>query len=210
MLFYQDITLMPDGDVDIAFVWRKVFMQAHLAIVDNFGCDGEQNEVAVGFPKYGDSGFALGNSLRVFAKTKEALESLNLKRWLSRWQDYAHIKSIKAVPECSEFVSFVRKAPKGKARIQRDVLYFAKKFAEKSGKPYAECLDFFEKSKPKEGCDLPYLWMESVTTNKREGHTKTFPLYVEKVLSSVPQGGGFSSYGLSSKSNSQLATVPYF
>lgn len=209
MQFYQDITLIPDGDVDISFVWRKVFMQIHLAIVDTFEGK-EQSDIAVSFPQYGQKGFAFGNYLRVFASSQTQLDKLNLKQWLNRWQDYAHVKSAKETPEHTQFVSFVRKTPKGKARIDRNAESLAKRHAKKTGMPIAQCREIFEKTKPSPGCKLPFLWLDSLTTNKQEGKNKPFPLFIDKIVSDKPYAGKFTTYGLSAKTGDGLAAVPYF
>ncbi|NMU26494.1 type I-F CRISPR-associated endoribonuclease Cas6/Csy4, partial [Vibrio parahaemolyticus] len=56
MDYYQEITLLPDADISLGFIWQNVFQPVHLALVDN-KIAGHQSAIAVSFPEYGKSGF---------------------------------------------------------------------------------------------------------------------------------------------------------
>lgn len=120
MDYYQEITLLPDADISLGFIWQNVFQQVHLALVDN-KIAGNQSAIAVSFPEYGKSGFPLGNKLRLFAKEQAGLEKLSIEQWLSRLEGYVHIKGIKSVPNDVTYVSFTRKQVKSPERIERDM-----------------------------------------------------------------------------------------
>ncbi|MDG2898076.1 type I-F CRISPR-associated endoribonuclease Cas6/Csy4, partial [Vibrio parahaemolyticus] len=47
MDYYQEITLLPDADISLGFIWQNVFQQVHLALVDNKVAD-NQSSIAVG------------------------------------------------------------------------------------------------------------------------------------------------------------------
>ncbi|MFV0487869.1 MAG: type I-F CRISPR-associated endoribonuclease Cas6/Csy4 [Vibrio fluvialis] len=114
MNYYQDITLLPDADIPLNFLWSTLFQQVHIALVEHKVGE-SQSEIAVSFPDYQKGKFPLGTRLRLFAETQEKLDTLNIGQWLSRLQDYSHVKSIKTTPDVALHVSFVRqqvKSPK--------------------------------------------------------------------------------------------------
>nr|WP_051488346.1 type I-F CRISPR-associated endoribonuclease Cas6/Csy4 [Salinivibrio socompensis] len=98
MNYYQEVTLLPDVEIAVGFLWHKVFQQVHIALAEN-KVGPNQSAIAVGFPDYRQGDFPLGYRLRLFAQTEAAFEQLNIQRWLSRLTDYVHIKAVKPVPE---------------------------------------------------------------------------------------------------------------
>jgi len=118
MKHYIDITLLPSDDIGINFLWSKIMMQVHLALVE-IQDSNKQVPVAVSFPNYKEpaannkSGF-IGNKLRLFSVDKADLERLNIEQWLNRLEDYVHIKNIADVPsEVKLFESFNRRQKSG-------------------------------------------------------------------------------------------------
>lgn len=89
MKFYQEITLIPDEEIAPYFLWSKVYTQLHIALADVKNTHGI-DEIGVSFPQYrfekqGNKTWAtLGVKLRVFAQSEEALNKLNLAKWLER------------------------------------------------------------------------------------------------------------------------------
>jgi CRISPR-associated endonuclease Csy4 len=209
MNYYQELSLLPDTDITIGFIWQKVYQQIHIALVENKVGENE-SAIAISFPAYGGKGYPIGNKIRLFAETKEQLADFNIHRWLSRLQDYVHIKSINLVPDNVKQVCFVRKHAKGQARIEKDMQVKAEHWANKSGKSIVECLGFLEKSKPNVELKLPYIWLESQETKSRGVNSK-FPLFIKMVEVEESNTGPFNCYGLS-KGNKEgiLATVPHF
>jgi len=210
MNYYQDITLLPDADIALGFLWQKIYQQVHIALVEQ-KVDAQHSVIAVSFPGYGGKGFPLGNKLRVLAKEKEQLEKLNLAGFLSRFEDYTHLKSIQPVPEGAPLVAFVRKKVKGLARIEKDMQEKAERWAKQSGQSVADCLKQLEKTKPKAESKAPFIWTESQETKSSnpEGAAK-FPLFIERIKVSNTQEGLFNCYGLSALSGDQASTVPDF
>jgi len=204
MKYYLDITLLPEADITLGFIWQKVYQQVHIALVDN-KVDKNESSIAVSFPRYnteksGDQAFPLGNQLRLIANDKAQLTKLNIAKWLNRLEDYVHIKSIKAVPENVTHAAFVRMQVKGEARIEKDMLSKAQRWAEKSGQPLNTCLAELEKSKPKANSKLPFIWLESEETKQRNlNESRKFPLFIKKIEVTEEQIGTFNCYGLSTK-----------
>ncbi len=210
MNYYQDITLLPDTDIALGFLWQKIYQQVHIALVEQ-KIDDQHSAIAVGFPDYGSKGFPLGAKLRLFAKEKQQLEQLNIAGYLSRFDDYVHLKSIQQVPEQVSHVAFIRQQVKGQARIDSDMQQKAQRWAEKSGRLLSDCLAQLEKSKPSADSKLPFIWLESQETKARSpGRLAKFPLFIKQVHSDQPKEGGYNCYGLSLTKTELLATVPHF
>ena len=212
MKYYLDITLLPEADITLGFIWQKVYQQVHIALVDN-KVAGNESAIAVSFPCYGEHAFPLGNQLRLLANDQSQLTDLNIAKWLNRFEDYVHIKSIKAVPANVTHAAFIRQHVKGEARIEKDMLSKAKRWAEKSGQPFDECLKSLEKSKPKANNNLPFIWLESQETKQRDvASSRKFPLFIKKIEVTEQQAGTFNCYGLSTNRNDKekLASIPQF
>lgn len=212
MNYYQDITLLPDADISLGFIWQNVFQQVHLALVEHKVAANE-SAIAVGFPDYGQLGFPLGNRLRLFAKEPAQLDQLAIRSWLERLADYTHVKEIKPVPSDTAWVSFSRKHVKSPERIEREMQEKAKRWSIKSNKPLEVCLQELEKSKPVAHSHLPFIYLHSQQTKQRSpDNCSKFPLFISQTEVANPQEGIFDCYGLSSKanSNSNLGCVPQF
>ncbi|EKO3654458.1 type I-F CRISPR-associated endoribonuclease Cas6/Csy4 [Vibrio metschnikovii] len=212
MNYYQEITLLPEAEIPLAFLWQNVFQQVHIALVEHKVAS-NQSLVAVGFPDYRQAKFPLGSKLRLFAKEQATLEKLAIHRWLTRLEDYVHIKGVKPVPSDVTYVSFVRKQVKSPERIERDMQQKAALWAEKSAKPLEECLAALQQSKPTGLCRLPFIYLHSQQTKQRSPDKNSkFPLFIEMQQQSALQDGYFDCYGLSTKGNGlpTLATVPHF
>jgi CRISPR-associated endonuclease Csy4 len=214
MKYYLDITLLPEADITLGFIWQKVYQQVHIALVENKV--GDESAIAVSFPLYRKQKYPLGNKLRLLAKEESQLTTLNINRWLNRLEDYVHIKSIKPVPEKVTQVCFVRQHVKGEARIEKDMLRKAKHWSEKSGQPLDACLLSLEKSKPeadRADTTLPFIWLESQETKQRNASDGSkFPLFIKKIEVTEPKTGVFNCYGLSANHNSEgkLVSIPQF
>ncbi|GFD79522.1 hypothetical protein KUL118_23840 [Tenacibaculum sp. KUL118] len=116
MKHYIDITLLPSDDIGIHFLWSRVMMQVHLALVE-IQDDTKQVPVATSFPEYREyinnkPGF-LGQKLRLMALDRADLVRLDINKWLSRLSDYVHVKEIALVPEADSYESFSRENTKG-------------------------------------------------------------------------------------------------
>lgn len=200
MNYYQEITLLPDAEATLGFLWQKVFQQVHIALVDNKIGDNE-SAVALSIVDYGNKGFPLGGKLRLLAKSEQALQKLDINRWLNRLTDYCHIKAIKPVPNnVRQHACFKRKQVKS---IEKKVQSRAKHL----NKPYGEVLAYLLEEERSNPCKLPFINVESQETKKRAGFRTTarFLLFIEKKLFDKPKEGKFDCYGLS-----KTATVPFW
>ncbi|WAJ71262.1 type I-F CRISPR-associated endoribonuclease Cas6/Csy4 [Catenovulum adriaticum] len=217
MKYYLDITLLPEADITLGFLWQKVYQQVHIALVENKIAE-NQSAIAVSFPRYSaeknsEQKFPLGNQLRLLANEESQLTQLNISKWLNRLGDYVHIKSVKPVPDNATHVVFVRQQVKGEARIEKDMLSKAQRWAEKSGQPLDTCLAELEKTKPKAVNSLPFIWLESQETKQRDAaNSRKFPLFIKKVETTEQQFGTFNCYGLSvnNSNKEKLASIPQF
>ena len=121
MKHHIDITLLPSDDIGIHFLWSKVMMQVHLALVE-IQNDTKQVPVATSFPEYREHmnnkpGF-LGQKLRLMALDEADLIRLDINRWLSRLSDYIHVKGISLIPDADSYESFSRENTKGSLEKQ--------------------------------------------------------------------------------------------
>jgi len=196
MKYYQDITLIPDMEVNLGFLWYKVFLQIHIGLADNKLPDGHSG-IAVSFPEYKKVAFPLGSRLRLFSKTEKQLKQFNTEKWLSRLQDYCHIKPIHLVPEVDKHVCFQRKAIKSPEKK-------AQRLAVHLQKPVAEIIKFRKQNKLFNECKLPFISMESLAQTET-GKKNKFRLFIEQKYYDERVCGVFDCYGLS-----KTATVPWF
>ena len=200
MKYYLDITLLPNAEANLGFLWQKIFQQVHIALVDNkVGDNG--SAIALSVVDYGDKDFPLGSKLRLLAGSEDALVKLDIQQWLKRLSDYCHIQPIKNVPDdIKQYARFKRKPVKSiekKARTR----------AEHLNKPYAEVLAYLIKEGRSAECKLPFITVESQDTKKRveKGVSSQFLLFIDLSLFEIPASGKFDCYGLS-----KTATVPWF
>ena len=212
MNYYQEITLLPDVEISLGFIWQNVFQQVHIALVEN-KIGPNQSAIAVGFPDYKQGRFPLGSKLRLFAEKQEQLEKLVISNWLSRLEDYVHVKGIKPVPTETTYACFTRKHVKSPERIEREMQEKAARWSAKSGKSLAQCLIDLEKTKPEGHSKLPFVFLHSQETKRRSpNESSKFPLFIAKTDLKSRQEGAFDCYGLSAKLNGEnkLGGVPQF
>lgn len=210
MNYYQDISLLPDADIALGFLWYKVYQQVHIALVEQ-KIDEQHSAIAVSFPEYNSRSFPLGSKLRVLANSQSQLEKLNLAKHLKRLQDYTHLKSIQPVPDSKMWVAFVRKHIKGQARVNKDTVEKAILWSKQSGQELDVCLQQLQKSQPKVGSKLPFVWLESQQTrSKNPGGSTRFPLFIERIELVAKQEGRFNCYGLSAQRGTKITSVPHF
>jgi CRISPR-associated endonuclease Csy4 len=200
MKYYFDITLLPDPEITLGFIWQKVFQQVHIALVDNKVGDNE-SAVALSVVGYRDKDFPLGNKLRLLAASEDVLQTLDMQRWLNRLSDYCHLSSIKPVPaEVKQYARFNRKNVKSiEKKAQRRAVHLAK--------PYDEVLAYLIEQGNSKECKLPFINVESQESKKQAGQGVScqFLLFIEQVLFDEAVNGKFDCYGLS-----KTATVPWF
>jgi len=212
MKSYIEITLLPDADIALGFLWEKVYQQVHLALAEN-KISKYESAIAVSFPKYGDKPFPLGDKLRLLAQSEGQLQQLDIGKWLNRLTDYTHHTSIKAVPSnVNAFVCFKRKQFKSATKIEADIERRALYQSQKDNRPIEEVRTDLAVQKYDGKCDLPFVYMTSLSSEKGSDHSdrKKFRLFIEKEDVEKAQAGSFTCYGLSSRDPDKQATVPWF
>jgi CRISPR-associated endonuclease Csy4 len=191
MNFYLDITLLPDAEANIGFIWQKVYGQLHLALVEQQTENGH-SAIAVSFPEYSDNVFPLGRKLRLFSKTSEQLQRLNLAKWLNCLTDYTHCTSIKEVPQVERYARFKR------VQFDSNIERLARRRVKRKGESLEEALMHYSGFKEQQS-KLPFVNMQSLSKGGR------FRLFIELETVEQENEGLFSCYGLS-----KTASVPWF
>lgn len=211
MNYYLDITLIPNDEIPLNFLWEKVFQQLHLALVEQaFEVEetmpnGEKkitkkSKIAVAFPKYKQCGNTLCEKLRLFALSDTGLQALNLDQYFAPLEDYVHITNIKPVPtdKITGYAFFKRITIKG--NIERLARRREKRLTIKGIQiSYEEALNYFQNNQNRKQSShvethLPFIYLNSETTNQR------FPLFIEMVPTEQKSDKAeFSCYGLSGK-----------
>ena len=191
MNYYQEITLLPDGEVSLSFLWTKVFTQLHLALAEEQQREG-MVKTALAFPEYQDKG--LGNKIRIFAPSAEQLERLHLKQRLERLSDYVHLTTIRKIMErrITGYSIYSRYQPD--ESVERKARRYARRH---EGVSYENALDLLNQREKTH--NLPFIQLKSVST------AQTFSLFIKKTPCQSEQSGTLSTYGLSDN-----ASVPEF
>ncbi|MFK5975826.1 MAG: type I-F CRISPR-associated endoribonuclease Cas6/Csy4 [Sulfurovum sp.] len=191
MKYYIDIKLLGDDEVNLGFIWRKIYLELHLMLSD---IKDKNSEVDIGFsfPNYQTQTFPLGDILRIFANSKEELVSLNLIKYLGRFDEYIIREDIKPVPKDTKtYVTFSRK--QFKSNPER----LARRQAKRKGISIEEALKNYAEMTP-ESTKLPFIMMKS-------SKGQYMKIFIEKSISDVETKGKYSTYGLS-----KVASVPWF
>lgn len=214
MKSYLEITLLPNPEVGINFLWSKVFQQIHLGLVE---IQNEQNQVPIGvsFPEYivGEKYSILGAKLRLFAQEEATLTRFDAPKWLDRLNDYVHCTGIRAVPDkLKGYAIYQREQPKtGRERL-------ARRYAKRHDLDYETALNnavelsirtkevngatkalMRYSEMPHRAIATPFIRLKSLSSNN------TFCLWIKKNSATQIAKGNFSTYGLSNK-----VTVPEF
>jgi len=192
MNYYQDITLLPDTEIGLHFVWEKVYRQIHLGLVEMQDDNGKL-PIGIALPAYSADKHQLGNKLRLLAETENLLQRFNAQQWLNRLSDYAHITGIRNVPErIQTHACYYRVQPKSSnARL-------ARRKAKRENTGIEQALAALENT-PEQRSDAPYIWVKSQSSGER------FRLFIGYVEVSESASKGFNAYGLSRQSS-----VPVF
>ncbi len=198
MKYYQDITLIPDAEANLGFIWYKLFQQIHIGLADNKQPDGT-SAIAVSFPEYQKIKHPMGNRLRLLAETEQQIKQFDVDKWLARLRDYSHVKPIRPVPDnLKQYACFKRKQAKSPEKKAIDLALYLQK-------PLDEVIKYRKQNNLFNQCKLPFIHMESQSGTKKQGEKNRFRLFIEKTVFDSPVSGSFDCYGLS-----KTATVPEF
>lgn len=191
MNYYQEITLIPDGEVSLSFLWTKVFTQLHLALAEEQQREG-MVKTALAFPEYQDKG--LGNKIRIFAPSAEQLERLHLEQRLKRLSDYIHMPKIREIKKHRIIGYSIYSRYQPDESVERKARRYARRH---EGVSYENALDLLNQREKTH--NLPFIQLKSVST------AQTFSLFIKKTPCQSEQSGTLSTYGLSDN-----ASVPEF
>ena len=180
MNYYIEIKLLHDPEIGLGFVWKKVFTQIHLALVEQ-----GSRTVGVSFPGYGDKIFPMGDTVRLFAATQGELEVVDISKWMNRLRDYVTITNVKKVPnDIDAYAQFFRVQVKtGKGRL-------ARRYAKRHDVNYAEAMTHYEQMEEKT-LTLPFIMLSSLSSSQE------MKLFIERNILNEERSGSFNSYGLS-------------
>lgn len=195
-MYYIELTLINQADITLNFLWSKLYTQLHLAFVEQKDTN-DNIPFGLSFPEYTFNGktkrFQIGQKLRIFADSELALQSLDVKKWLSRFSDYIHITGVRSVPDkVTGYTCYTRK--QFKTSPERLARRYIKKFPEVS---MGDAISRYTRVTFTE--TLPYVQLKSLSSEHY------FRLFIEKKVMSESLEGKFSTYGLSAKT-----TVPEF
>lgn len=99
MKYYQELTLIDQSDVNRYHVYSYIYQELHRSLAHKK--NGTDINIGISFPDYVFNAKSnkpfLGSKMRLFAKTKAELESINLRELLDTLADYVHVSSIKEV-----------------------------------------------------------------------------------------------------------------
>lgn len=191
MNYYQEITLIPDGEVSLSFLWTKVFTQLHLALAEEQQREG-MVKTALAFPEYQDKG--LGNKIRIFAPSAEQLERLHLEQRLKRLSDYIHMPKIREIKKHRIIGYSIYSRYQPDESVERKARRYTRRHESVTYEDALNLLNQREKT-----YNLPYIQLKSVST------AQTFSLFIKKTSCQSEQSGTLSTYGLSDN-----ASVPEF
>ena len=199
MKVYLDITILPDGDISLAFLWEKLYDALHRSLVE---IKDEHNlvPIAAAFPQYQPvtdkppGSHPLGRKLRLLAMLPEDLQKLNLADALSGLKDYLHLTGIRDVPQSvNTYVSFRRHQTKSSNER------LARRKAKRQGLSFEQALAQLEaRNKGRIAFSrAPFIRIKSASTGQK------FRLMIEQIgpgstPSPAAQPPRFSTYGLGS------------
>jgi CRISPR-associated endonuclease Csy4 len=199
MKYYLDITLLPDAEANLGFLWQKVYQQIHIALVEQKTAD-NQSDIAVSMPEYGDNKFPLGTKLRLLSSSEEQLQWLDAKKWLSRLTDYTHCSAIKEVPSTvTQFARFKRK------QFNSSSERLARRRVRRKGGTFEQAVAHFN-GFAEQQTKLPFLHVKSLSGGR------LFKLFIERELINQPikSVGKFNCYGLSECHAGNQVAIPWF
>lgn len=199
MKYYQEVTLLPNEEITPNFLWSKIFTQLHIALADVKNSHGIDT-IGVNFPNYqytekqGKTFATLGHKLRIFAPSEQALQTLNLDKWLARLIDYVHIKRIQPVPEVHGHVVVRRYRYKN---FDKKVAEFANFKGISDQEALAHCLAHKRAIK-----HYPFITLKSQTTQN------DYKLSIWQEVAKDEKSGSLNTYGMNNQSDA--VTVPHW
>ncbi len=160
MKYFIELTLLPNLEIPLHFIWQKLYQQIHLALVENKEQE-DVSKVGISFPEYNADEFLLGTKLRLFAQDEKALQSIQCEKWLSRLRDYVFVKPIAPVSEkVGGYACFRQVKMKGSKEK------LARRRAKRHEETFERALAHFDNYKEQQ-TKLPYINMNSQSSSQR-------------------------------------------
>lgn len=180
---YIEVTLQPNAEIPVSFLWTKVITRIHLRLTFLQDRDGVV-PVALAFPQYSESPPSLGTKFRIVAEDDKHLEELDIRHTFAIYRDYVHISGIREVPRHAEFVKFCRVQPK--TSVER----IARRKAKRENIPYESALEKLKTFKEKKS-PFPYVQLKSSSTHQN------YSLFIRREEFEASADFRFNTYGLS-------------
>jgi CRISPR-associated endonuclease Csy4 len=193
MKFYQEITLLPNHEIGINFIWSKTFQQIHIGFVEIKDSQAKSS-IGISFPKHSmGKKFGIGSKLRLFAQSELELQRFDAAKLLSRLTDYIHISNIREVPQkINGYAIYNRHQPK----VNKERL--ARRYAKRHNLDYNLALEHYKEMGDK-SIKYPFIKLKSLSSDKE------FCLWIKKTSANQMNYQKFSTYGLSN-----VSTLPDF
>lgn len=117
---YRELTLLPDEEMDLRFLWEQTYKELHLAL----SSDLVKHTIGFSFPQYNERKRSLGCKLRIFSHSEANLKNFDIQRLVNNLSDNIHYSSIKNVPsDCKTYEYFssvtIRNPSKAKRLVKR-------------------------------------------------------------------------------------------
>lgn len=207
MNYYQEITLVEQGDIDLSHVFSITLQSIH-GVIPIAKRQSEGGNIALAFPEYDynpkKAGF-LGERIRCFGARKSDLEIANLSDALSHIADYVKVGEIKEVGDKAthyEIYTKYRHKPSVK-KAERLYDHLLKKYGQEKFDKEVGGFDVLLANFEKQNKQLPYPYVNLVS--KASGDT--YPLRIKReIVTGKTKNAVFSGYGLSDQS--KLSAVP--
>ena len=188
MRFCCEIRLLADDTAGINFLWGKIYLLVHLALV---GIKDENDHVSVGlsFPGYDVDAHKLGDSLRIISPNEASLSALRLPESLRRFRDNVVLDEVRKIPEgIDSFVRFRRQ--RAKTSVERLARRRAARHNVSADEALRQLSGFQE-----ERLSVPFVQIKSLSGDHR------FRLYIHQETGVPNIEGTFSCYGLSAEAS---------
>lgn len=199
MNYYQDIILLPDEEIDIAFIRNKTYDKLHKAMYDL-----NSKNIGISFPntyKDKDKYLKLGDTIRLHG-SKESLEKLQKLNYLSSLSDYSKISKILPIPseiKAYQVISRIRQTM-NESKLRKRVAYQKEKGILKTEDEAKAYIKQYKNKMFEKSLKEPYLEIPSTSTKNR------YRIYLNfKELQDKENIGEFNQFGISKET-----TVPIF
>jgi CRISPR-associated endonuclease Csy4 len=201
-MFYQDIKLFPDDEIDVAFLRNKLYQKLHKTLFDL-----KTNDIGISFPnlkllKENDiPNMLLGNLIRLHSNEK-SIKSLHSQNWLGGLSGYCKLGEILQVPSKIKGYQIISRIhpSKSESNLRSHINYQKNQGILKSQDDIKEYQKKYRLQMYKESLPNPYLELISTSTQNR------YRVYLKFVnIVQENNSGEFNTFGLS-----KSATVPIF